>query len=88
MRMPRPATAARRLQDDGEADLLGLAHRVVGVREHARARQEREAELLRARARDVTLSPHFFIASAVGPMNVSPHFLQMSANSAFSDRKP
>ncbi len=38
--------------------------------------------------RDVTLSPHFIIASGEGPIQVSPHFLHSSANFAFSLRKP
>jgi hypothetical protein len=41
-----------------------------------------------ATPRELTLSPHMRIASAVGPMKAMRQFLQTSANFAFSDRKP
>jgi hypothetical protein len=41
-----------------------------------------------ASARALTLSPHWRIWSGSGPMNSSPHWAQVSANSGFSDKNP
>ena len=82
------AAAGGRLDDDREADLLRELERLVDVVDAAgRAGHDRDADLDHLLARRA-LSPIKRICSAVGPMNAMFDAAQMSANSAFSARKP
>ena len=83
------ATAGRRFDDDGIADLLGQLRappRATSTMP-SRSRQDRHAGLfIASRAR--CFSPIVRITSGLGPMNVMPDASQTSAKSAFSLRKP
>ncbi len=81
------AAAAARLEDDGVADagrFLSCVVRVFETPLPGKSGSPNRSAFCRAR----TLSPHARIASGVGPMKVMPHFEQMRANSAFSERNP
>ena len=84
-----PAAAGRGLDDDRKADLLGEGQRLVRVLDACRASPARWARRPPAASRRaVALSPIWRIWSPVGPMNVMLEARQVSANSAFSARKP
>ena len=85
-RIPRPPPPPARLENDGVANAVRFADCVLGVSKTALpvTGSPKRAAFVRA----VTLSPQARIASGEGPMNVIPHFAQILANSAFSERKP
>jgi len=84
-----PATASRRLDDHGIADLPGESDdllRVLGQRTLGTGNARHPALIIATLA--LTLSPISRIVSGRGPMKTKPERSTFSAKSAFSDRKP
>ena len=87
MRIPRPPPPPEAFRITGKPmRVASLSACAASVRTPLPARRgsPKRAAFVRA----VTLSPQARMASGVGPMNVMPHFPQMRANSAFSERNP
>ena len=87
MRMPRPPPPPEALRIAGKPMRRASSRACSASRSTPEPGRSGRPNLC-AMPRELTLSPHERIDSGLGPMKASLHLRQISANLAFSERKP